>query len=142
MKKWRFLFCLLVCFLARLAYGQDSMDPLPNAVQKPTRVLFIGNSLSYSNLGVYYHIKKLGEAAVPPISVIEQHVVVPLATLFVLFAQRKAVEEIQSGHYDVVVLQETLPFTTVQDFAASCSRFVSVISPTGAQCSSCHGTLQ
>ena len=107
--------------------GQNPSNSSQSTPTSPLHILFIGNSLTFSNLGVYYHLKKLAESSSPAISVEESHVVVPGATLLVLWANSKAAEEIRSGRYDVVVLQETLPFTTAQDFRQSCNKFVSEI---------------
>jgi hypothetical protein len=97
----------------------------PEAAQQvPTRILFVGNSLTFWNDGLYFHLERLAASARPPIAVATGRSVVPGAFLKSLWARPEPRREIGAGRYDVVVLQEDLPETTVQDFLEHARLFV------------------
>jgi hypothetical protein len=120
--------------MVRVVSAQDSVDTRSrDSRQEPVRILYMGNSLSYANLGVWSHVSKLAASAVPPISVQELAVRKPNATLYLHWLQGAALKEIRSGAYDVVVMQEDLPETTVEEFKEYCSKFVAEIRKTKAR---------
>jgi hypothetical protein len=86
------------------------------ARQASTRVLFVGNSLTFWNEGVYVHLERLAASATPPASVTTGRAVVPGAFLKSLWQRAEPRQAIATGRYDVVVLQEDLPETTIDDF--------------------------
>jgi hypothetical protein len=99
----------------------------------PRKVLFIGNSLTYSQEGIYTHFQKMGEADTPRLTIQADKAVVGgqyFKTLFDRFPEPR--QAIARG-YDVVVLQEDLPETTVADFRAYAPKFVGEIRKTGAR---------
>jgi hypothetical protein len=70
----------------------------------PSRILFIGDSLTYWNFGVYYHVKSLAESETPPREIVVDSVTrrsTPLGGLWL-----RAKEEIINGKYNVVVFQD------------------------------------
>ena len=106
----------------------------PRAVaDPPRRILFIGNSLTYSNDGVYTHLQKMTASAAQPIEITADKAVVGgqyFKTLWEQFPEPR--RAIANGH-DVVVLQEVLPETTVADFKKYAPLFVGEIRKTGAR---------
>jgi hypothetical protein len=113
------LFCLAAVVLSCAA-----QTPPPQAQQ---RILFIGNSLTYYNDGVYSHLEKL----IP--SVKADKAVVGGAYFKSLWEQHRETREAIARRYDIVVLQEDLPETTIADFRAYAPRFVEEIKKTGAR---------
>ena len=98
---------------------------LPAAAwQASTRILFIGNSLTFWNEGVYVHLERFAAGATPPVSVTTGRSVVPGAFLKSLWQREEPRQAIANGRYDVVVLQEDLPETTIDDFRQHARLFV------------------
>jgi hypothetical protein len=103
------------------------------APNTPRRILFIGNSLTYFQDGIYTHIEKMGAAASPPTMIQADKAVVGgqyFKTLWEKFPEPR--QAIARG-YDVVVLQEDLPETTVADFREYSRKFIDEIKRTGAR---------
>jgi len=102
----------------------NTNPPLP----PPSRVLFVGNSLTYVN-NVDQWVQKLRESSIaggggsPPTLEIAK-CVKGGASLKKLWQKTKAKREIAEGGFDVVVLQEDLPETTVEQFENFCRKFV------------------
>jgi hypothetical protein len=107
----------------------------PAAVPGPPRkILFIGNSLTYSQDGIYTHLARLAGSANPPLAITADKAVVPGASLQTLWeSARQPRESIVRGGYDVVVLQEDLPETNVASFREYARRFVSEIRKAGSR---------
>ena len=92
----------------------------------PSRVLFVGNSLTYVN-NVDQWVQKLRESSdvagsSPALEIVK--CVKGGASLKNLWQKTKAKREIAEGGFDVVVLQEDLPETTVELFENFCRKFV------------------
>ncbi len=114
---------------AREEAGAASCPAPPTPI---TRVLFIGNSLSYFNSGLWFHLHKLCRAA--NIKVECTKVVKGGASLEVLWTGQddqlgddrlsKARGAVKHGGHDIVVLQEDLPETTIASFRAHVRKFV------------------
>ena len=99
----------------------------------PRRILFVGNSLTYSQQGIYTHLQAMGAVATPPLTIQADRAVVGgqyFRTLWERFPEPR--QAIARG-YDVVVLQEDLPETTVADFRQYARLFVADIKRTGAR---------
>jgi hypothetical protein len=99
----------------------------------PRRILFIGNSLTYFQDGIYTHLEKMGAAASPPTMIQADKAVVGgqyFKTLWEKFPEPR--QAIARG-YDVVALQEDLPETTVADFREYARKFIDEIKRTGAR---------
>ena len=77
----------------------------------PDKILFIGNSLTFANVGVYYHLEQLAKSAKPPRVITADKAVMGGVTLKTLWEDSPSRDLIGKGIYDVVVLQEDLPET-------------------------------
>jgi lysophospholipase L1-like esterase len=91
------------------------------------KVLFVGDSFTYSQNGIYSHFEKLAAAANPPVAVTTGKSVFGGAFLHRLWDLKDPLNAIQTGSYDVVVLQEDIPETTVADFREYADRFVAEV---------------
>ena len=116
-----------ILLLSLPAAAQTAKQPVPR------KILFIGNSLTYSNNGIYYHLEKLAALAAPPLVVSAEKSVFGGASLKTLWERREPRELIGSGAYDVVVLQEDLPETNVSDFKEFARQFVAHIRKSGSR---------
>lgn len=106
----------------------------PRAVADPPRkILFIGNSLTYFNDGVYSHLEKLTASAVPPFQIQADSAVVGGQYFKSLWEQFPNTRRAIAGGYDVVVLQEDLPETKVADFREYAPKWVEEVRKTGAR---------
>ena len=103
------------------------------ARQAARRVLFVGNSLTYWNDGLDVHLGRLAASAEPPVSVTTGRSVAGGAFLKTLWLLRDPRQKIATGQYDVVVLQEDLPETTVDDFRQHARLFVADVRKAGAR---------
>ena len=79
-----------------------------------SKILFIGNSLTYANTGVYSHLELLMASANPPVTVWADKAVVGGAYFKSLWEQHPEPRRAIARGYDVVLLQEDLPETTVE----------------------------
>jgi hypothetical protein len=93
----------------------------------PSTVLFIGDSLTYFQKGVYTHFERLAAGLKPPVLVTTDHSTFPGAFLHRLWDLKDPVKAVDKGSYDVVVLQEDIPETTVADFREYVHKFVAEI---------------
>jgi hypothetical protein len=100
-------------------------QPVPKLV--PHKVLFIGDSLTFWQNGVYAHFESLAAAATPPLVVTADKSIGGGAFLSRLWNQGGPVKAIDTGNYDVIVLQEDIPDTTVADFREYVRKFVGEI---------------
>ncbi len=103
------------------------------ARQVTTRILFVGNSLTYWNDGLDVHLERFAASAKPFLSVTTGRSVVPGAFLKSLWLRQEPRQAIGTGNYDVVVLQEDLPETTVDDFRQHARLFVAEAHKAGAR---------
>jgi len=109
---------------------------IPTSAQQalaPTRVLFIGNSLTFWNDGLWVHLERFAGHATPPVGLTTGRSVFPGAFFKSLWQRREPREAIRSRGYDVVVLQEDLPETRVEDFREHARRFVGEVRQAGAR---------
>ena len=97
------------------------------ATQIPRRILFVGDSFTYSQNGIYTHFERLAAAAKPPLVVTADKSVFGGAFLHRLWDLKEPVKAIDTAAYDVVVLQEDIPETTVADFREYAGKFVAEI---------------
>jgi hypothetical protein len=86
---------------------------LISCVTSPIRILFLGNSLSYSNGGIDYQIEELAGRSRPKVTIAADMYAKPYATLRTLWNDDTVHEMIARGGYDLVVLQEDIPETSV-----------------------------
>jgi hypothetical protein len=97
------------------------------------KILFIGNSLTYWNNGLEYHLVKLAECNDPSPPIEANSVVKPGATLEDMWKDSKARDLIGTASYDVVVLQDDIPETNVATFQKYVRLFVKSVMSTGAK---------
>jgi hypothetical protein len=90
----------------------------------PRNILFIGDSFTYTQGGIYTHFEKLAAAATPPRNVSTDKVVAGGAYLKRLWEMQSAVKAIDTGAFDVVVLQDDIPETNVDYFRQYARMFV------------------
>jgi hypothetical protein len=90
----------------------------------PRKILFIGDSFTYTQGGIYTHFEKLAAAATPPRNVSTDKVVAGGAYLKRLWEMQSAVKAIDTGEFDVVVLQDDIPETNVDYFRQYARMFV------------------
>ena len=82
----------------------------------PGTVLFVGNSFTFWNEGLWTHMQDLTAARGDGLGVKTSRIVRGGASLRVLYKRTMARQEIAKGDYDIVVLQEDLPETKITDF--------------------------
>jgi hypothetical protein len=97
------------------------------ATQAPRKILFVGDSFTYYQNGIYTHFEKLAAAASPPLVVTVDKSVFGGAPLRRLWDLKEPVKAIDTASYDVVVLQEDIPETTIADFREYAGKFVSEV---------------
>jgi hypothetical protein len=93
----------------------------------PRKLLFIGDSFTYYQNGIYSHLEKLAAAGNPPLIVTTAKSVFGGAFLHRLWDLKEPVTAINATAYDVVVLQEDIPETTVADFREYARKFVAEV---------------
>jgi hypothetical protein len=96
--------------------------PLPptSAVQTgkaPGRLLFVGNSFTYYNGGLENHVRQLAESADPPHRITADRATKGGATLKILHELKWVHNQIRTGGYDLVILQEDIPELTEHSVA-------------------------
>src|ERR1700723_4699841 len=94
------------------------------AGQAPRKILFCGYSFTYYQNGIYTHLERLAAAATPPLVVTAGKSVFGGASLRRLWDLKEPVTAIDTATYDVVVLQEDIPETTIADFHEYAGKFV------------------
>jgi alpha-galactosidase len=97
------------------------------AAAPPRKVLFLGNSLTYRQNGIYFHLEKLAASALPARIVQTEKAVQGGATLKTLWDKPEPRDLIARGAFDVVVLQEDLPEINVSYFREYARKFVAEI---------------
>src|SRR5687768_9698543 len=93
------------------ALGSLVLPRVVLAQPSPMRILFIGNSLTYWNDGLWVHVERLAASGKPSIQVTTGVAVEGGAFLKSLWARTGPRRAIAAGPWDVVVLQEDLPET-------------------------------
>ena len=97
------------------------------ATQIPRKILFVGDSFTYSQNGIYTHFERLTAAANPALVVTTGKSVFGGAFLHRLWDLKEPVKAIGTAAYDVVVLQEDIPETTIADFREYAGKFVAEV---------------
>jgi hypothetical protein len=90
----------------------------------PRKILFVGDSFTYAQGGIYTHFVKLAAAAPTPLVVTADKAVAGGAFLKVLWEMKEPVKAIDTGAFDVVVLQDDIPETNVDYFRQYARLFV------------------
>jgi len=112
--------------------------PEPSAVTpvQPRKVLFVGDSFTYCNDGLDYHLEKLAASANPPLVIKADKFTqggASLERLWRKYSAARATNTIDLSAFDVVVLQEDLPETDVPTFHEYARRFDAEIKKAGAR---------
>src|SRR5580693_3529348 len=97
------------------------------ATKAPRKILFVGDSFTYYQNGIYTHFEKLAAMANPPLRVTADKSVFGGAFLHRLWDLKEPVKAIDTAAYDVVVLQEDIPETTIADFREYAGKFVAEV---------------
>jgi hypothetical protein len=106
----------------------------PTSTPEPEiRILFIGNSLTFWNNGLGYHLEQLVESSNLPLSFQTESVIKLGASLKTLWEETTAQDMIADGDFDFVVLQGKLPYPDLNTFNEYTSKFVGEIRETGAE---------
>lgn len=100
---------------------------ITSSLAQPRKVLFIGNSLTYRQDGIYNHLEKLAASAAPSYILQTEKCVKGGATLKTHWERPEPREAIIKGDCEVVVLQEDLPEINVSYFQEYARRFVNEI---------------
>ena len=117
--------------------------PLPRPSEQavlppPKKVLFIGNSLTYWNMGVDEHLKTMAAMSDPPLIIETKAETIGGAVLKENWDSGTALNTIREGDWDAVVLQEDIPElyrydNDIETFYAYARQFDQEIGATGAQ---------
>ena len=106
----------------------------PTQTQEPQyKILFVGNSFTYWNNGIDFHITQLAYSADPPLIIQADAVAMSGATLEIMWEESEAREIISEGDYDVIVLQGALGLRVVDTFDDHTRMFVAEIRKAGAE---------
>ena len=116
---------VLMLGIASLAMGAVMAQAV--ATQVPRRILFVGDSFTYYQNGIYTHFEKLAAAANPPLVVTADKSAFGGAFLHRLWDMKEPIKAIDTAAFDVVVLQEDIPETTVADFREYARKFVAEV---------------
>ena len=100
-----------------------AMAQSPPAIP-PHKILFVGDSFTYAQGGIYTHFAKLAAAAPSPLVVTADKAVAGGAFLKVLWELKEPVKAIDTGAFEVVVLQDDIPETNVDYFRQYARLFV------------------
>jgi hypothetical protein len=108
-------------FVVTVVMAQTVTPPVPH------KILFIGDSFTFWQEGIYTHLERLVATANPPLMITTGKSVAGGAFLHRLWDQKEPLKAIETGSYDVVVFQEDIPETTVADFREYAPKFVDEI---------------
>ncbi len=116
------------------ACGGSGSDVAPTTTEAPqtTRILFVGNSLTFWHDGLDTYVPALATSGGPARQVEAESFTaagLPLSALWT----RGAADVIADGEFDVVITQETLQFTDVESFHQHARLFDAEIRASGAR---------
>lgn len=103
------------------------------SVDSATRILFVGNSLTFYEGGLQNQITELAASATPPPIVETEESTMGGATLETLWKYSMTPETIANGDYDIVVLQGWLAESGIDSFQENVGNFVEATKATGAE---------
>ena len=119
-------FFLLITLIVALPGLAAEKKPTPvnlKQVSIAKKILFVGNSFTYWNKGLWHHMEQLVQCRPEKLDFKAEHVVRGGASLKVMWSKTKASAMISKGDYDVVVLQEDIPETDVKSFYKFARKF-------------------
>lgn len=108
------------------AASAESTDPA-------TRILFVGNSLTFYRTGLKTQIPLLAASAAPPLNIETEESVAGGATLERHWDDLSTPDKIASGDYDIVVLQGGIPESDVATFKENARNLVEATRQSGAE---------
>lgn len=97
---------LLAVFLSACSSPSCGVKPAASTAKK---ILFIGDSFTFFNEGVYTHVQRLAASARHPRTIVVDSETQGGATLKILQGKKSVHDKIRNGHFDVVVMQDDLP---------------------------------
>jgi hypothetical protein len=106
-----------------------SVESVPSA----TRILFVGNSLTFYEGGLQSQMTELAASATPPPLVETEESTLEGGTLETLWKYTSTPEMIASGDYDIVVLQGWVAESGSDSFQENVGEFVEATRATGAE---------
>jgi len=119
-----------ICF-SSCAPNREKMKP-----ESPNKILFVGNSFTFTHNGVQNHVRELAASAIPPRLIQADSITLGGATLQIHLGRSEVHDAIREGAYDVVILQEDIPELTehnVEQFFKHARLFDKEIRNTGAK---------
>src|SRR5215471_7526723 len=96
----------LIAVAALIAAGSPSAQTTPSL---PKKILFVGDSFTYAQGGLDNHFTKLAASSPSPLVVSTARAVAGGAFLKVLWEMKTPVTAIDTGNFDIVVLQDDIP---------------------------------
>ena len=112
--------CLLVMGALITVSNTSAQSPSP----VPKKILFVGDSFTYAQGGLDNHFTRLAASSPSPVVVSTARAVAGGAFLKVLWEMKTPVTAIDTGNFDVVVLQDDIPETNVDYFRQYARLFV------------------
>ncbi|MDP8231418.1 MAG: SGNH/GDSL hydrolase family protein [Candidatus Zophobacter franzmannii] len=105
------------------------------AVVTPTNILFIGNSITYYNSGVYVHLEAIAEDIDNSVDIVCDNITGGGMTLQGHWNNPATITAIEGGNYDYVIPQESTswPVNSPEVFYGYVQQFDEVITNSGAQ---------
>ena len=110
-----------------------TLKPPTPTTESTDKILFVGNSFTFWNNSLEYHMEQLAGSADIPLVIEADAVVMAGAPLKQMWEYTRTREKIGEGAYDVVVLQEDIPETLVDTFHEYARKFDAEIKEAGAE---------
>jgi len=129
-------FLLIITAITSPSVFSEDKKAIPGSsteLSSPKKILFVGNSFTYWNNGLWHHMEQLVQYRPGQQKFKAERVVRGGASLKVMWEKTRARTVIAEGAYDVVVLQEDIPETNVESFYKYARKFDSTIRRSGAQ---------
>ncbi|MBC8386157.1 MAG: hypothetical protein H8E57_11645 [Candidatus Cloacimonetes bacterium] len=116
----------------------DEIDSITFSLEEhepPQRILFIGNSYTYTNGGIDYHLQELVLSAYHHAEIVCDNITAGGATLESHYNNANTLQTILDGNWDIVILQEqsTRPINNPQLFYQYATLLDEVITTGGAE---------
>ena len=131
----RYLLLLIAVLTSQSVFAEDkkAVPGSPTKHSNPKKVLFVGNSFTYWNKGLWHHMEQLVRCRTGKQVFKADRVVRGGASLKVMWEKTKARAMISEEAYDIVVLQEDIPETNIESFYKYARKFDSLIRQSGAR---------
>src|SRR5262245_36544367 len=113
-----------VCLLAIGVLNVGATRSAQSVPPRPRKILFVGDSFTYAQGGLGNHFTRLAASAPSPLAVSTARAVAGGAFLKVLWEMKTPVTAIDTGNFDIVVLQDDIPETNVDYFRQYARLFV------------------